>query len=192
MALALANSPWRDGWAQLWHQELAIRLGSFELALSLSHWVNDALMDPWVAFVVMPVFALANAGVPLDAATLGAAEGRGVALAVTAGLLLGKPLGIALFALAAVRLGLAALPAGVGPGALFGVGLLGGIGFTMALFLTALAFGEGPLTGAAKVGVLSASLLACVGGLLLLARVLPRAPENDSRERAARRRSGHE
>jgi hypothetical protein len=81
----------------------------------------------------MPVFALANAGVALDASTLGAAEGRGVALAVTAGLLLGKPLGIALFALAAVRLGLAALPVGVGTGALFGVGLLGGIGFTMAL-----------------------------------------------------------
>jgi NhaA family Na+:H+ antiporter len=133
-------------------------------------------LHPWVAFVVMPVFALANAGVTLDASTLGAAEGRGVALAVGAGLLLGKPLGIALFALAAVKLGVAVMPKGVTPGALVGAGLLGGIGFTMALFITALAFGEGPLADAAKVGVLSASLFACVGGVLLLARVLPANP----------------
>ena len=136
--------------------------------------VLEHALHPWVAFVVMPVFALANAGVTLDASTLGAAEGRGVALAVAAGLLLGKPVGIALFALAAVRLRLAVLPEGVTPGALVGAGLLGGIGFTMALFLTALAFGEGPLAGAAKVGVLVASLFACIAGLLLLHRALPR------------------
>ena len=137
-------------------------------------------LHPWVAFVVMPVFALANAGVTLEAATLGDPTGLRVALAVALGLLVGKPVGIALFALAAVRLRLAALPSGVSPRALFGAGLLGGIGFTMALFITALAFGEGPLSGAAKVGVLSASLLACVGGLAVLSRVLPRpnaAPE---------------
>ena len=75
--------------------------------------------------------------------------------------------------LAAVRLGIAALPDRVGAGALLGAGLLGGIGFTMALFITALAFGETPLASAAKVGVLAASLLACVAGLWLLARVLP-------------------
>jgi NhaA family Na+:H+ antiporter len=131
-------------------------------------------LHPFVAFVVMPVFALANAGVTLDAATLGDPEGLRVALAVGLGLLIGKPVGIALFALAAVRLGLAALPAGVSPGAILGAGFLGGIGFTMALFITALAFGEGPLSGAAKVGVLSSSVLACVLGLLVLSRVLPR------------------
>jgi NhaA family Na+:H+ antiporter len=132
-------------------------------------------LHPWVAFVVMPVFALANAGVPLDAATLGDPAGMRVALAVGLGLLIGKPVGIALFALAAVRLGLAALPSGVAAGALFGAGLLGGIGFTMALFITALAFGEGPLAAAAKVGVLAASVIACVAGVTLLARVLPHA-----------------
>jgi NhaA family Na+:H+ antiporter len=137
-------------------------------------------LHPWVAFVVMPVFALANAGVPLDASTLGSAEGRDVALAVAVGLVLGKPIGIALFALAAVRLRLAALPTGVTPPAIFGAGLLGGIGFTMALFITALAFGEGPLAGAAKVGVLGASVVACVAGVLVLVRAL--------REPAQRRR----
>jgi NhaA family Na+:H+ antiporter len=130
-------------------------------------------LHPFVAFFVLPVFALANAGVSFDASTLGDPAGAGVALAVAAGLLLGKPLGITLFALAAVRLRIAALPAGVGTGALFGAGLLGGIGFTMALFITALAFGESSFAAAAKVGVLAASLLACVGGLWLLARALP-------------------
>jgi NhaA family Na+:H+ antiporter len=146
-----------------------------ELALEAQSPLENLIhrLHPLVAFFVMPVFALANAGVTLDASTLGDPAGRGVALAVAAGLLLGKPLGIALFALAAVRLGLAALPAGASARALLGVGLLGGIGFTMALFITALAFGETPLASAAKVGVLAASLLACVGGLWLLARALP-------------------
>jgi NhaA family Na+:H+ antiporter len=132
-------------------------------------------LHPWVAFGVMPIFALANAGVSLDGTTLGDPHGLGVALAVTLGLLIGKPVGITLFALAAVRLRLASLPRGVGTGALVGVGLLGGIGFTMALFITALAFGEGPLASAAKVGVLVASVLACLAGLAVLWRVLPRA-----------------
>ena len=132
-------------------------------------------LHPWVAFGVMPVFALANAGVALDADTLGDPAARRTALAVALGLLIGKPVGITLFALAAVRLRLAALPAGVGAGAVLGAGLLGGIGFTMALFIGALAFGEGPLAQAAKVGILAASLLACAGGVFVLTRALPRA-----------------
>ncbi len=140
-------------------------------------------LHPFVAFFVLPVFALANAGVSLDADTLGDPAGLRVALAVGVGLVIGKPLGIALFALAAVRLRLAVLPAGVSPAALFGAGLLGGIGFTMALFITALAFEAGPLAAAAKLGVLAASVLACAGGVWLLARVLPKAappgPDSD-------------
>ena len=141
-------------------------------------------LHPFVAFFVLPVFALANAGVSLDAKTLGDPAGLRVALAVALGLLVGKPLGIALFALVAVRLRLAVLPTGVGVGALFGAGLLGGIGFTMALFITALAFDEAPLAAAAKVGVLAASVLACGGGVWLLARVLPKpAPARPDSDR---------
>jgi NhaA family Na+:H+ antiporter len=131
-------------------------------------------LHPWVAFAVMPIFALANAGVALDGSRLGDPAGLRVALAVALGLLLGKPLGITRFAIAAVRLRLASLPRGVGVGAIAGAGLLGGIGFTMALFITALAFGEGRLASAAKVGVLGASVLACLCGLALLWHVLPR------------------
>ncbi len=135
--------------------------------------VLEHALHPWVAFGVMPVFALANAGVALEARTLADPAGARVALAVAAGLLIGKPVGIACFALAAARLGVARLPAGVGAGALLGVGLLGGIGFTMALFIGSLAFGETPLGESAKLGVLAASLLACAAGLAVLARALP-------------------
>jgi NhaA family Na+:H+ antiporter len=134
-------------------------------------------LHPWVAFLVMPVFALANAGVALEPATLADPLARDVALAVAAGLLVGKPAGISLAALLAVRLGLAALPAGVGPGALLGTGLLGGIGFTMALFITVLAFGDPTLAASAKVGVLAASAVAAGAGVLVLASVLPRPAE---------------
>jgi NhaA family Na+:H+ antiporter len=136
-------------------------------------------LHPWVAFVVMPIFALANAGVALDGSRLGDPASLRVAVAVALGLLIGKPLGITVFAVAAVRLRIASLPRGVGVGALAGAGLLGGIGFTMALFITALAFREGPLASAAKVGVLGASVLACVFGVVVLSRVLPRNDAED-------------
>jgi NhaA family Na+:H+ antiporter len=139
-------------------------------------------LHPWVAFVVMPIFALANAGVPFDASTLSAGPGGPVAIAVAAGLLIGKPLGITVFSLAAVKLRIASLPPRVTGGAVFGAGLLGGIGFTMALFITALAFGDGDLASAAKVGVLVASLLCCVLGLLVLHRVLPNASAGSGKE----------
>ncbi|MEN8160355.1 MAG: Na+/H+ antiporter NhaA [Myxococcota bacterium] len=134
-------------------------------------------LHPWVAFVVMPIFALANAGVPFEASTLGNDPGGAVAMAVAAGLLIGKPLGIAAFALGAVKLGVASLPGRVTAGGVVGAGFLGGIGFTMALFITALVFGAGPLGAAAKVGVLCASVLACLGGLLVLYLVLPASEE---------------
>jgi NhaA family Na+:H+ antiporter len=144
----------------------------------------EGKLHPWVAFVVMPIFALANAGVAFDASTLGSGPGGAVAIAVAAGLLIGKPLGIAAFALGAVKLGVASLPGRVTPGGVVGAGFLGGIGFTMALFITALAFGGGPLGAAAKVGVLSASVLACVGGLVVLYRVLPNDEETTAQTNA--------
>jgi NhaA family Na+:H+ antiporter len=138
-------------------------------------------LHPWVAFVIMPVFALANAGVALEAETLADPLGRRVALAVALGLAVGKPLGIAGFSLLGVRLGFAELPQGVTPAALAGVGMLGGIGFTMALFLTALAFADPGLAAASKVGVLAASAVAAAAGVACLAAVLPRAAPRAAR-----------
>ena len=123
-----------------------------------------------VAFVIMPLFALANAGVSLTGA--GAVLGSPVAQGVGAGLVFGKTIGIALFAWLAVRMGIAALPAGVDWRDVFGVAWLGGIGFTMSLFIAGLAF-ESPLLDAAKLAILAASAVAGVVGYLLLRTSLP-------------------
>jgi NhaA family Na+:H+ antiporter len=126
-------------------------------------------LHPWSSFGIMPIFALANAGVALDPA----AFAEPIAVAVAVGLLLGKPLGIVLFGAVAIRVGLAQLPEGVGWGAMLGAGWLAGIGFTMALFIAGLAL-EGPLLDAAKLGVLAASLLAAAAGMLVLIATLPK------------------
>jgi NhaA family Na+:H+ antiporter len=131
-------------------------------------------LHPWVAFVIMPLFALCNAGVALDASSLGDTQTQRVAIAVVLGLLLGKPVGITLFAWLAVRSGVAELPSRVGWSQILGAGLLAGIGFTVALFIAALAFEDGRLVAGAKVGILAASLLATLLGTAVLARALPR------------------
>ena len=141
-----------------------------EKAHSPLHDLEHSL-QPWVAFAIMPIFALFNAGFTLsDDASLAAP----VALGAFLGLLLGKPLGVALFAWLAVKSGAAALPRRVGWGALWGTGLLAGIGFTMSLFIATLGFGGGGALDQAKLGVLSASVVAAVGGLAVLMVTLRR------------------
>jgi NhaA family Na+:H+ antiporter len=127
-----------------------------------------------VAFAIMPLFALANAGVPIGLGQLEGGPSSSVALGIALGLVAGKPIGITLFAWAAVRLGAASLPQGVAWSSIFGAALLGGIGFTMALFIAGLAFVSEPgLLVAAKLGILGASLLAGLAGWLVLRRGAP-------------------
>ncbi len=129
---------------------------------------------PWVAFLILPVFALANAGVALstgggeDAAPVWTSR---VLIGVVLGLVIGKPLGVMLCSWLAVKAGVARLPTGVCWGQVHGAGWLAGIGFTMALFIANLAFKENAaMLDAAKLGVLGASVLAGVIGLVILAR----------------------
>ena len=122
-----------------------------------------------VAFVIMPLFALANAGVALPA-DLGATITSPVTLGVIAGLVIGKPLGITLLAWLAVRFRFAERPVGVSWAELHGVAWLGGIGFTMSLFIGALAFDEAELLAGAKIGVLTASTVAGIVGWMILRR----------------------
>jgi Na+:H+ antiporter, NhaA family len=123
-----------------------------------------------VTFGIMPLFALANAGVSLRGG--GALLGSPVAIGVVVGLLLGKPIGITLAAWGAVRSGIATLPGGVSWRTLHGVAWLGGIGFTMSLFIAGLAFGAQPaLLVAAKLGTLLASVTAGLIGWTLLRRL---------------------
>jgi NhaA family Na+:H+ antiporter len=122
-----------------------------------------------VAYFVMPIFALANAGVVLGGDT-GLSFTHPVTLGVVLGLLVGKPVGVLLTSWLAVRLRLAELPAGVKWTQLLGVGCLCGIGFTMALFIASLAFASPLLLDQAKVGILGASLLSGLLGWSFLAR----------------------
>ena len=132
-------------------------------------YILETSLHPWVTFVIMPVFALANAGVVL-AAGIGQTLADPVALGVAVGLFLGKPLGIGLAAWLAVVTGLAALPAGVTWRHIHGAAWLGGIGFTMSLFVAALAFPEEGMLASAKVGVLLGSGLAAIVGTSVLLR----------------------
>ena len=126
-----------------------------------------------VAFGIIPLFALANAGVHVGG-NLGEAFTNPVALGIILGLVVGKPVGITLFAWLAVKMKLAALPAETSWQAIRGVSLLGGIGFTMSLFIAGLAFPGSPeLNEDAKIGIFGASLVAGVAGFLLLRRLGP-------------------
>ena len=138
-------------------------------------------LERWVAFFVMPLFALANAGVVIDASTFGDPTGQRVGIAVALGLLLGKPLGIALFSWVAVRVGIAVLPRGVNWRAILATGVLAGIGFTVALFVTALAFTDPTAVAGAKLGILAGSLVATILGLAILLQALP-PTESPSRD----------
>jgi NhaA family Na+:H+ antiporter len=145
--------------------------GVLSKAHSPLHNIEHALA-PYVAFFVMPVFAFFNAGV-----AVGGIEGglmSPVALGAFVGLLLGKPVGVAGVAFLAVRLRLSRLPEGATWSAIAGIGLLSGIGFTMSLFIAHLAFPEQELLYQAKLGVLTASVVASLAGLAFLARALPR------------------
>ena len=124
----------------------------------------EMTLHPWVSFAVMPLFALANAGMPFS---LGDLESP-VTLAIFVGFTIGKPAGILAFAWLAVRSGLARRPLDVSWGMLAGGGFLGGIGFTMALFIADLAFPH-VMINTAKLGVLTASVVSAVAGMAVLA-----------------------
>ena len=116
------------------------------------------------AFVVMPLFAFANAGVRIELSLQHAEIGFGILV----GLLFGKPLGIMIAALIAVKMGIARLPQAVSWRSMAGYGLLAGIGFTMSLFIAMLAFEDPALVDAAKRGIIAGSLLAGVAGAVML------------------------
>jgi NhaA family Na+:H+ antiporter len=121
----------------------------------------------WVAFGVMPLFALANAGVHVAGLEFGDRSTRLASLGIAAGLLLGKPLGISLATLIAIRLRWSALPRGIGWPAIAVLGCVGGIGFTMSIFVADLAFAGSPALAEAKLAVLAGSFSSAVVGLVL-------------------------
>lgn len=130
----------------------------------------ETRLHPWVGFAIMPLFALANAGVAVNANALL----EPVAVAVALGLFLGKPLGVLLFSWLAVRIGLARLPQGVSSSAMAGAGALAGIGFTMSIFVANLGL-EADQLAAGKVGTLAGSVVSAVTGAIVLRMALRKA-----------------
>jgi NhaA family Na+:H+ antiporter len=179
----MALTPYLVGGALMWilmlksgvHATIAGVLLAFAIPYSRkdddvaspSHRLEHVLHKP-VAFIILPVFALANTGIVIGSgwtAQLASANGIGI----LAGLVVGKPLGIMLLCLLAVKLGIAALPAGLGWRHLFGAGLLAGIGFTMSIFITNLAFTAQPdVITESKMAILLASLVAGLLGYMWL------------------------
>lgn len=127
----------------------------------------EQALSPWVTFAILPIFAMANAGINFSTVSLGMLLSP-VALGTCAGLVLGKFFGISMASWLAVRLRLARLPHGVGWRHILGAAWLGGIGFTMSLFISQLAFSSATLQEAAKLGILIASLIAGIVGLTWL------------------------
>lgn len=125
-------------------------------------------LHPWVVFLIVPLFALANAGVILEWSQVAKTLATPLSLGVTLGLVIGKQLGIFIATWIAVKTGLAVMPAGAGFGQVYGAAILCGVGFTMSIFIADLAFGESTELDAAKISILLASLISFVVGFLVL------------------------
>jgi NhaA family Na+:H+ antiporter len=160
-----------EEWSQAEHRSEKVRQFQWlaRETISPAEYLEQTL-HPWTGFVIIPIFALANAGVAVSLGELT----NPVAIAVASGLVLGKPIGILLLSFLAVRLGLAALPEGVSWRVLGAASCLTGIGFTMSLFISGLAL-DGTALDAAKVGVLAGSVISAALGMGLLHRMLPAA-----------------
>ncbi|WP_281685821.1 Na+/H+ antiporter NhaA [Thalassobaculum salexigens] len=137
--------------------------------------VLEHVLHPWVAFMILPLFAFANAGVPLAGMAFSDLLAP-VPLGIAAGLVVGKPIGILGACWIAVRLGWANLPDGVNWLKLYGVSQLAGIGFTMSLFIGTLAFSDPGLQSAVRIGVLGGTIVSIVLGLSALAWALRERP----------------
>ncbi len=158
-------------------------VGKRDVLATLEHRLH-----PWSAFLIVPLFALANAGVDFSGGLLGRALGDSLTWAVALGLVVGKITGICLAVWICVRTGIGRLPAGVTRWHVAGVSALAGIGFTVSLFIADLAYTDPALTQIAKVGIFAGSLVAALIGaaILLLAPRRQTAPETDDMTRSSR------
>jgi NhaA family Na+:H+ antiporter len=193
----MALWPYLLGGAALWccllnagiHASIAGVLLAFAIPFSARHPGEESpshrlerLLHKPVAFVILPLFALANTGVPIDAEAI-AQFGHPNNLGIMLGLIVGKPVGVVALCLLAVACRVSSLPEGVRWSHVVGAGLLGGIGFTMSIFITNLAFSASPaLVNSSKLAVLCASLAAGASALLCL-RAFSRGSSKVLRER---------
>ena len=154
------------------HDVLAIEESCEKVLTPLQRFEHG--LHPWVSFFIIPVFALANAGVTLTDMDILDALLSPVSLGIIVGLFIGKQLGIFAFSFLAVKLKLSSLPEGVNWKNLYGAGILAGIGFTMSLFIAGLAFNNPALIDLSKIGVLSGSLISGIVGFVFLRSSSPK------------------
>jgi NhaA family Na+:H+ antiporter len=155
---------------QLMTEERQVAIHELEVACERIQMPLERIEDnlgPWVRYVIMPVFALANAGVLLSG-DVRADLSTPVSLGIVLGLVLGKPIGITFFAWLSTKIGMAQLPRGLNWSHIVGMGLLAGIGFTMSLFIGDLAFSDAEIERKMKLSILVASVLAGVVGYSFL------------------------
>ena len=151
------------------------QMGAVDTMEDLTNQIQSPLQNMenklhgWVAFVIMPIFAFANAGVLIDAESFANFD---LSLIIAVSLILGNLIGISLFSFLAIKLKLANMPENTSFKQLAITGLLGGVGFTMSLFITNLAFDHQAFIDASKIGILLGSIIAGVGGYLLLKSTL--------------------
>jgi Na+:H+ antiporter, NhaA family len=151
------------------------------LAMPLSRHAGESLLErvehalkPWVSYAIVPIFAFANAGVPLAGTSLATLTAP-IPLGIIAGLFVGKQLGVFATAMAAIKLGIAERPAGASTAQLYGLAILTGLGFTMSLFIGTLAFEDESLMAQVRLGVLVASAVSGVAAVLVLMAARGRA-----------------
>ena len=141
----------------------------------------ETLIHPFSSFVILPIFALANAGIALSSDAISDASTSTVTLGIILGLVVGKTFGVSLFAWIAVKSGISTLPRNVTWPQVVSVAMLAGIGFTVALFITGLAFeGEDVIDTQARMGILLASLVASIAGVVMLARATKSPSSGDT------------
>ena len=135
-------------------------------SVSVAHRLETAL-HPYTAYLVIPIFALANAGITISGSAVADAATSGVTIGVVFGLFIGKPVGVLLFTWIATRIGFP-LPRGTRWGQMAAVGMAAGIGFTVSLFITGLAFDSTAIQDEAKMGILFASAIAAVAAMIMM------------------------
>jgi NhaA family Na+:H+ antiporter len=161
--------PEHEVWEEVDAREAALEeIAGDAAASSAPLYRLEHAIHPWSAFVVLPVFAFANAGVEIPFAELGSALLHPLTLGIAVGLFVGKQLGITAFTWLAVRFGLGELPEGARWRQLWGGALLAGIGFTMSIFIASLAFAEPDVLDLAKIGIIFGSLASAIAGIVVL------------------------
>ena len=176
-SLEVAQSGWQDWEIKDLREEALAEIADEAQESAATLYRMEHAIHPWVAFLVLPIFAFANSGIAIPFSSMASIVSHPLPLGIIVGLFVGKQVGITGATWLAVRFGLGALPEGARWRTLWGGSLLAGIGFTMSIFIASLAFTDYEALGLAKTGIVFGSLLAAVAGIVVLRTSAPSAAD---------------